>query len=66
MLGEQLVDYAQWDESALDAGAPEAAIETPPALVASGEIDDEEVRRFAEKLGTLRSSDLDNLARSLP
>jgi hypothetical protein len=61
MLGEQLVDYAQWDESALD-----AAFGAPPALVASGEIDDEEVRRFAEKLGTLRSSDLDNLARSLP
>jgi len=65
MLGEQLVEYAQWDDSALDADAPGRAFEAPPALVAPGEIGDEEVRQFAEKLGTLRSSDLDNLARSV-
>jgi len=66
MLGEQLVDYAQWDESVLDADAPGAVFETPPTLVALGEIDDEEVRRFAERLRALRPSDLDSLARSLP
>ncbi|MBM3501555.1 MAG: hypothetical protein FJX74_23110 [Armatimonadetes bacterium] len=53
MLGEQLVDYSQWDGSILEG-------ETP-----AGEIDDDEVRRFAEQLRALRPSDLDNLARSL-
>jgi len=66
MLGEQLVEYAQWDESVLEADTPGATLEPSPALVAPGAIDDEEVRRFAEQLGTLRPSDLDNLARSLP
>jgi len=61
MLGEQLVDYSQWDGSILDGDAPDAG----PALAPLGGIDDDEVRRFAEKLGTLKPTDLDHLARSL-
>ena len=65
MLGEQLVDYSQWDETILEGGAAQVAFEPAPAFVASGEIDDDEVRLFAERVRVLRSSDLDNLARSL-
>ncbi len=61
MLGEHLVDYSQWDGSILDSDAPDVT----PALAPLGQIDDDEVRGFAERLGTLRSSDLDSLARSL-
>jgi hypothetical protein len=61
MLGEQLVDYSQWDESVLGSDAPDAA----PSLAPLGAIDDDEVRDFAEKLGTLKPSDLDNLAHNL-
>jgi len=61
MLGEQLVDYTQWDGAILDTEAPGAA----PAPEPLGRIDDEEVRDFAERLGALKPSDLDYLARSL-
>jgi hypothetical protein len=59
MLGEQLVDYTQWDGNVLEGEAADG----PPAPL--GEIDDEEIRRFAERLETLRPSDLDDLADSL-
>jgi hypothetical protein len=65
MLGEKLVDYDQWDETALDGEAPEPAFAEAPTFAPLGEIDDEEVRGFAERLSTLRPSDLDKLAGTL-
>jgi len=61
MLGEQLVDYSQWDETVLDSDVADVA----PAVASLGAIDDDEVRDFAEKLGMLKPSDLDNLAHNL-
>ena len=66
MLGEKLVDYSQWDEAALEREPDETRPEPASALVALGQIDDEEVRRFGETIRTLRPSDLDQLSRSLP
>ena len=66
MLGEQLVDYEQWEEGALGPGPGLHAVAAPPATAPLGEIDEGEVQEFAEHLRTLRSSDLDKLAGSLP
>jgi hypothetical protein len=60
MLGEKLVEYEQWSEDLLEADPIRKAC----SLVPLGEIDDHEVREFAERLRTLRSSDLDALTGS--
>ncbi|MGQ9731960.1 MAG: hypothetical protein ACUVX8_11905 [Candidatus Zipacnadales bacterium] len=66
MLGEKLVDYNQWDERILDGDSIDETDSDTARPIRKGPIDAKEVQQFAERLRTLRPSDLDHLAESLP